>query len=566
MRYKGVTISDFNADTFNAYLRNDSATPGLDIAGTEFGQVIQTLLDENHSAWQHQPDFAVVWTRPEGVIESFNRVLDFEQISNESLLSEVDQYTDLLIGMSKRVDYVFVPTWVVPHYYRGWGLLDMQIGIRHSLMHMNARLMENLKGANNIYLLDAERWLVTAGKQAFNPKLWYMAKVAYGNPVFKEAVRDIKAAFTAIGGGAKKLIVLDLDDVLWGGVVGDDGWENLVLGGHSAVGESFVHFQKTLKSLTKRGILLGIVSKNTESVALEAITKHPEMVLRLDSFVGWRINWQDKAQNVADLVAELNLGLQSVVFIDDNPIERARVREALPEVFVPEWTQDKLLYQQSLLELTCFDSTKLSQEDSERTQMYLTERKRSQLKNSVGSIEDWLESLEIQVDIQPLDEANLARTVQLLNKTNQMNLTTRRLSEKELLAWVGEPHNMLWTFRVKDKFGDQGLTGIASIELNNGKAYVTDYILSCRVMGRKIEETLVATLVEYARKYKADEVIALYKPTAKNQPCLDFWKQSGFTYHEKDNRFTWDTAKAYAFPSQITVTTKESAINHKTLA
>ena len=172
----------------------------------------------------------------------------------------------------------------------------------------------------------------------------------------REAAADIRAAFVGLRGAAKKLLVLDLDDTLWGGIVGDAGWENLRLGGHDPQGESFADFQRAIKNLKRRGVVLALVSKNEESVALEAIRNHPEMVLKEDDFVGWRINWTDKARNIAELATELNLGLQSVVFIDDNPVERARVREALPEVFVPEWPEDKLLYASAFGQLRCFDA------------------------------------------------------------------------------------------------------------------------------------------------------------------------------------------------------------------
>jgi len=558
--YTGVTIADFNADTFGGYLRNDAQQPTVDTVDTPFGQVMQLLMDPQHDVWQHQPDFAVVWTQPQGVIESFNGVLAYDSVPEETLLAEVDQFAAMILTMSQRVKYVFVPTWVLPTYQRGLGLLDLRanMGMKRALMTMNLRLAQALAAADNIYMLDAERWTAAAGKNAFNPKLWYMAKSAFGNSVYKLAVAEIKAALTALSGGMKKLIVLDLDNTLWGGVVGDVGYENLKLGGHDAVGEAFVHFQRTLKALAKRGILLAVASKNTEAVALEAINNHPEMVLRQDDFVAWRINWQDKAQNIADMVAELNLGLQSVVFIDDNPVERARVCDALPEVFVPDWPEDRLLYTQTLLSLTCFDTPTLSAEDAQRTQMYLTERKREALKQSVGSVDEWLATLGITIEVEPLTDDNKPRTVQLFNKTNQMNLTTRRLSESDLLAWAAGDNRAFWTFRVSDKYGEQGLTAIASVELRDGDAYIVDYLLSCRVMGRKVEETLVAVAVEYAQANGAGRVIAQYQQTAKNQPCLDFWKRSGFAYDDSAEDvstlvFTWDASQDYPLPSQVTI-------------
>jgi len=371
--------------------------------------------------------------------------------------------------------------------------------------------------------------------------------------VLAEAARDIKAAVRGLTGQARKLVVVDLDDTLWGGIVGDAGWENLRLGGHDAVGEAFVDFQKALKQLTRRGVVLGIASKNTESVALEAMRNHPAMVLRPDDFVGWRINWGDKARNIADLAAELNLGLQSVVFLDDNPVERARVREALPEVFVPDWPEDELLYPSALLALRCFDAPAVSREDAERTRLYASDREREALKRDVGSLDEWLAGLDIRVRVEPLGPANVARVTQLFNKTNQMNLTTRRLTEHELAEWAGEPGRALWAVTVADRFGEAGLTGILGLQASGGRCHVVDFILSCRVMGRRIEETMAHLAVAWARERGLGVVEAAYVATAKNRPCHDFWKGSGFAADADATRFTWGAERPYPLPACVSL-------------
>jgi FkbH-like protein len=381
--------------------------------------------------------------------------------------------------------------------------------------------------------------------------LWYRGKIAFGNDVYREAVKDIKCALRGIQGDSRKIIILDLDNTLWGGVVGDLGWENIILGGHDPLGEAYADFQMALKSLTNRGILLGIVSKNEETIALEAINRHPEMRLQLKDFAGWKINWQDKAQNIVDLVSDLNLGIQSAVFIDDNPVERARIREALPEVLVPEWPDDCMLYKSTLLRLRCFDTPSISKEDIERTKMYANEKQRENLKKSLSSLDDWLSSLEIKINVEELNEANLPRTVQLLNKTNQMNLTTRRMTDKELIGWVQEDNHKLWVFRVSDKFGNSGLTGIISLSVEDDYCQIVDFILSCRVIGRKVEETMLFTAIQYAKVQGLKNIKAEYIPTPKNKPCLDFWKKSVFQYDVNSNTFTWDVRNTYELPEQI---------------
>jgi FkbH-like protein len=495
----------------------------------------------------------VIWTQPQSVISAFNALLTYEQVPVQAVLQEVDEYCSLLVNMSGRVRYAFVPSWVLPSYRSVFGVLDMKpgIGLTNTLMRMNLRLAENLEKVSNIHVLNTHKWIERAGTNAFNPKLWYLGKIPFGNEIFKAAVQDIKAALRGMLGYARKLIIVDLDDTVWGGIVGDVGWENLVLGGHHHRGEAYVDFQQALKSMKNRGILLAIVSKNEEQAALEAIQHHPEMVLALEDFAGWRINWQDKVQNILELMTELNLGPQSVVFIDDNPAERARVKESLPEVLVPDWPEDPLFYPATLLSLRCFEMPSLSREDLSRPAMYFSESQRQDLKKTVRSLEEWLRHLAIRVQVEELHPANLQRATQLLNKTNQMNLSTRRMSEAELMAWAEPKHRTLWTLRVSDRFGDAGLTGIVSLEIQDRKAQLVDFILSCRVLGRKIEETMLSTAIHYARALEVEEVYARYIPTSKNKPCLDFFKNVAPRFHQQGEFFIWNVEHPFPLPEHI---------------
>ena len=551
--HRFLLVSDFNVDVLRGFLTNDEELPLVEATSGPFGQPVSVLVNKDMVCWKRTPDYVVVWTRPESVIPSFKAVMDHRAVSMEQLMGEVDAYCHMLSHLEPRVRYTFVPTWVVPSYSGGCGLLEMKqgVGVTDVLTRMNVRLADGVAQSSKTGLMNTGKWIAEAGTTAFSPKLWYLSKVAFGNYVFAAATRDIKAALRGLTGQSRKLIILDLDDTLWGGIVGDVGWQGLNLGGHDAVGEAYVDFQRVLKSLTNRGILLGIVSKNTESVALEAINNHPEMILRQEDFAGWKISWDDKAQGVVDLVSDLNLGLQSAVFIDDNPIERARVREALPEVFVPDWPENCMLYKNALLRLPCFDVPSISHEDRERARMYASDRKRRSVRRRVDSLEDWLKTLRTTVAVEELTEANLKRVVQLMNRTNQMNLTTRRVGESALADWVGRDNHTLWTFRVSDEYGDSGLTGIISLAVHQKVARIVDFVLSCRVMGRKVEEAMVHVGVTYAQMMRLDEVIAQYIPTSKNQPCLAFWKRSGFNWEKRSNRFTWQTRHPYALPEVI---------------
>jgi FkbH-like protein len=550
-----VCLSDFNLSNLAAYLADPEDPPTVRTVPTEYGQVVPYLLDEQAECWQDKPHAAVVWTRPEAVSPNFARLMQREVATTEAVLADVDEYLDLLSRLQGRVGCVLVPTWTIASYDRGLGLLDLrpEIGIRAMLNQMNARLCERLAAEKSMFALDAERWLAQTRRPGFNAKLWYMAKIAFDNEVLKLAAEEIKAAIRAVRGETKKLVLLDLDGTLWKGVVGDVGWENLVLGGHDPEGEALVDFQRQLKALTRQGILLGVVSKNEETVALHAINNHPEMVLRQNDLAGWRINWNDKAENITELTAELNLGLQSVVFIDDNPVERDRIRHALPEVLVPEWPNDILLYPSSLAGMRCFDAPSLSAEDRQRSSFYSAEHNRRRDRVQMRSVDDWLKTLETVVTVEPLTAENLPRAAQLLNKTNQMNLTTRRMTEAELIQWSAIPGRCCCAIRVEDKFGTAGLTGLLSVESSEDRLTIADFVLSCRVMGRKVEETMLNIAVQHARREDLRTIVATYLPTPKNKPCLDFFRRSGFTEDQPSNTFTWSVSRDYPAPGNIKV-------------
>lgn len=554
-RLRTLLIADFTIDNLAGLLSNNPCPPLFDAVSAPFDQVAPVLIDPAHTAWQPNPDCAIVWTRPERVCESFARLLAYQDASLETTLSEVDQFANQVKGIHDRVRFAFVPTWVLPPWHRGYGLLDLKPGRGHAavLARMNLRLTERLAEIPNIFVLDAQRWISMTGRRAVSPKLWFMGKIAFSNDVFTAAAADIKAAVNGMLGRTRKLIVVDLDDTLWGGTLGDVGRDQIRLGGHDPIGEAYSAFQRTLLALTHRGILLGIVSKNHEDTALDAIDHHPEMILRRRHFAGWRINWQDKAQNLLELVEELNLGLQSVVFIDDNPVERDRVRSALPEVLVPDWLEDPMLFAMALEALDCFDTAAVSSEDRSRSEMYAAERERRELMRSVSSVNDWLASLNMKITIAPLDDSNRERTVQLLNKTNQMNLSTRRMTAQELDSWLAQPARKLWTFRVADKFGDAGLTGILSCEIAGGTATIVDFVLSCRVMGRKVEEAMLYTAITYARNQGAKLVVATPIPTEKNRPCREFFARSGFTCDSSTGACNWSTTADYPLPTSITL-------------
>jgi FkbH-like protein len=551
-----ILISDFTISNLAGYISNSLAEPRITCSIAPFNQVHSILLNPDLKCLSGNIDLAVIWCQPERIIPGFGKLLNNEtdpHLSIETILKETDDFITSIKTLRGRVRFSLIASFATdPKRFSGLTSLKNKSGIQNILMQMNLRMVEGLQESEGFYLLDSQRWIASAGAIAFQPQLWYLSKTPFHNSVFEIAAREIHSSVRGILGMSKKLIVIDLDDTLWGGILGDIGWENLVLGGHDATGEAYVDFQKELKALANKGILLGVLSKNEESVALTAIEKHPEMILRKKDLAAWRINWNDKAQNIIELVKELNLGLDSVIFIDDNPVERARVRETLPEVFVPELPGDRLYYPSFIRGLDCFNTGVISKEDSNRNRLYAEEKNRLENSASFQSMDEWLSGINIKIKVEQVNKKNIHRVAQLFNKTNQFNLSTRRMTEQEILDWISIQGNYMWAFSVSDKFGDAGLTGITGISVSTENAFLNDFLLSCRIMGRKTEETMLNFSIDQAVEKNCRTLSAAYLPTYKNKPCLSFFEKSGM--NRKDNLFTWDCNNKYKIPSYIQFT------------
>lgn len=529
-----LLLSDFTVQNFGACLRK--AIPGCKVALSPFNQLQSILSDPKHNLWQETYDLVIVWASPQAVAPSFPAHASLTETRNFSgLLLQSPAIRSRLLVIDFAMDL---------HRFFGFaGETELQ-----HLMEMNLLLRKELTASGHT-VISSLPWMAASGSNAFHPSLWYLSKTPFHISVFRKAADTIRSYWQGWTGKSRKLLLLDLDDTLWGGIVGDDGWQQLQLGGHDGAGEAFADFQRGIRQLTEQGVILGIVSKNDEAVALEAIRLHPEMILKETDFAGWRINWDDKASNIADLTAQLNLGLDSVVFLDDNPAERDRVRQALPQVLVPDLPADKMEYPRFLMLLDCFNFPALTKEDKERTALYRQENERRSEQQQFTSAEEWLASLDMQLKVAPLGEDNLARAAQLLNKTNQMNLRTRRMSETELKTWSGQPGHFFYTVTVSDKFGNAGLTGLISFSLKQDTAWVEDFVLSCRVMGRKVEEAMLGWLLQRAKENGAKQIIAELLPTEKNKPCREFFDRSG--WQNDRQQYSYATHETYPMPAHI---------------
>ena len=524
-----LLVGDTTLDPLGRHLERAQTEPRLQCTAAPYGQVFQILLDASNPVWSANPEILVVWTSANLSLPSFAKLLQFEfesaSVQYDDALREAEQLTDAIVKASSRVGLVLVPTWILPTYERwiqtlAWG---HRVGVANFLAKANLMLAEKFAERKNIVLLDAGYWQASLARSAFDLRMFAVAKILYSNNLFEKAAAEMRSVIRGSLGQTKKVVVCDLDNTLWGGVVGDDGPQNIKLGAPDPMGECFQAFQSTLKGLRSRGILLTICSKNDEKLALSVIEEHPAMILRKDDFVGWRINWKDKAENLVALAEELNLGLDSFVFLDDSPQERDQIRQVLGQVYVPDLPASPSEFAPFLASLDCFETSSLGKEDLARTQMYRAERDRKEAMNVGGDVENWLGSLQIKVSAAPLRPESLPRAAQLLNKTNQFNLALRRLDEKSFWDWAESPANSIYTFNVSDRFGDFGLVGLASISIAGTDAQITDFVMSCRVMGKKVEEALLGYTVERAKAAGAKHIVALPVDGPRNGPAKDFF-------------------------------------------
>ena len=398
------------------------------------------------------------------------------------------------------------------------------------LRRANEALLE--AAGTGVSILDFDGVAAEFGKAAWSDEgLWYRAKQHPAPAAIPLLVDHYMMHVRAVLGLTKKVLVLDLDNTLWGGIVGEDGVEGLKLGVTDAEGEAHTDLQRYARELRDRGVVLAVCSKNNDADAREPFERSAEMVLRLDDIAVFRANWLDKATNLRDIAAALELGTDSFVFLDDNPTERAWVRSQLPEVMVPEIGSDAARYVSLLHRHHAFDALALSEEDRLRAADYAANARRSELMKSAGNLEEFIANLQMSAAVGPLDELNLPRAAQLVNKSNQFNLTTRRYTEEQLRAEAQRPDAVVRTFRLRDRFADNGLIGVMiGRALDDGATLEIDtWLMSCRVLGRRVEEFMVGVMMQAALDRGLTRVVGRYLPTAKNGLVRELYPRLGFT-------------------------------------
>jgi FkbH-like protein len=406
---------------------------------------------------------------------------------------------------------------------------------------LNRRIAE-WAATGAVLLVDIARTAATVGLENWDePGHWYASKLPFAPsmlPLWAEIVtRTIAAAL----GRSRKCLVLDLDNTLWGGVIGDDGVGGIQLGQGSATGEAFVAIQRMALELRARGVVLAVCSKNEMDAAEQPFREHPEMVLRLDHFAAFQANWTDKAANLRAIAEALNIGVDSLVLLDDNPAERLQVRTALPLVGVPELPDDPAFYPRALMAGGYFEAVSFSQEDRQRAEMYQANAERAQALAASGDLGDYLASLQMFCSIRRVDPLTRPRVAQLINKSNQYNLTTRRYTESEVEAAELDPRRHAVCVRLVDRFGDNGIISVVIADKGDEVWDVDTWLMSCRVLGRGVQEAVLAHLAAAAKGEGATHLVGRYIPSPKNRMVVDHYQTLGFAQVEAspEGRTTW---------------------------
>jgi len=410
------------------------------------------------------------------------------------------------------------------------GLADVRVegGQREFVRALNDRLGVLCREHTGTYYVDVDSCIAEIGRRAaYDVKLMAHARLPYSVAGQLAIARLWVRMIAAARRPRKKCVVLDGDNTLWGGILGEEGFDGVRLG-PDFPGNAFVKFQQDLLALNDRGVVLAMNSKNNEADVLELIDNHPFQQIRREHLAAYRINWQDKAANLEELADEMNIGLDSIVFVDDSEFECQLVKQRLPAVQVEKTPQDPLQLIHFVHTLTCFDVLDVTAEDRTRGDMYRTQAARSRERQHHASLEEYLASLGMQVEIAFTQRPQVARVAQLTQRTNQFNLTTHRYDEAEIERLIHHGDCIVAHLRLQDRFGDYGITGAAIAFVEKQSLHIDTFLMSCRIIGRGVEDALLAFLCQLARQRGHDRIVGFYRPSAKNQQTATFYERLGF--------------------------------------
>lgn len=505
----------------------------FEIYEADYNQIDLQVFNPDSDFYRFNPQFAIVFNSYHKLFNKFYG-LDFEKrkdFADYYLQHSEEIYRMITEKTGAKV--IFLNLFEYNDMIFGNFSNKLNTSFIYQIKKINLGLMDLGSKLKNMFILDLNFLQSFNGfKTTFDSRLYINSDVAFSLDFLPLVVKNLSDIILSILGVFKKCVILDLDNTLWGGVIGDDGLDKIQLGS-LGVGKAFSEFQLWLKQLKERGIILAICSKNEEDIAKEPFEKHPEMILRLEDISIFVANWNNKVDNLKYIQNVLNVGFDSMVFIDDNPIERELVKSYIPEISVPELPEDPSDYLYYLQSLNLFETASFSGEDAYRTKLYREEASRKVDEISFKNYEEFLGSLNMRCEVKPFDEFNSPRVAQLTQRSNQFNLRTVRYTEAEILNISKSTEHLTFAFSLSDKYGDYGLVSIIILEINDTTLFIDSFIMSCRVLKRTLENFILNHLHEAAIKLEAKRIVGEYIPTKKNVIVKNLYDELGFIQNDK---------------------------------
>ena len=501
----------------------------LKVFDAGYNQINVQLLDPNSELYSFLPQQILLIICAEKLYEDF-LAIDCNERNQfaDVYISKIIHFWDLISMNSNariiQANFVEINDKVFGHYSS-----KIESSFIFQLRKLNYLLEKNAAKNNRVFILDLESIQTKMGRPLFfSPKLYYNAKMAISIEALPEVAKGIIDVLFAMKGRMKKCIILDLDNTLWGGVIGDDGLSGIEIGDFG-VGHVYTNFQLWLKQLKQYGIILAVCSKNEESIAKEPFLVHDEMVLKLDDISIFVANWDDKASNIKLIQESLNIGMDSIIFLDDNPFERSLVKNAIPDIEVPELPNDPADWLAFIQDQNYFETASFNSNSPDRTKYYQAEFERKKIEHNYVSIDDYLEDLRMIGESKPFDEMKYSRIAQLTQRSNQFNLRTIRYTEDEIQRMANNDSFVTSYFTLKDRLGDYGLVSVVILKKQDEHAaFIDTWLMSCRVLKRGMEEFVMNKLVGLARNMNISTIIGEYLPTQKNKMVANIYEQMGF--------------------------------------
>lgn len=531
LRARVAVLGSFTLEPFLSVLRVEGARVGLwiDTYLGSYGQYLSELLDSKSGLYQFRPH--VTFLAIDGDVLWNQRWAETPPLGSEPVVGGL--LTPLFAGLdtfdSAGTGIVVMNDFPLPRRStEGVNAFRSKGTFAHTIAHANKHLRLRLAAREQTFLFPLVDIVSQMGRNnAFNWPTHYRGHLTWSDALMGAVARRYAGFALAALGKSTKCIVLDLDNTLWGGVLGEDGPAGIAIGPHWP-GQAFLDFQRELLDLQRQGLLLAIASKNNEDEVLAVLQDHPHMLIREKHLAAHRINWDDKATSIRSMAEELSLGLDHMLLIDDSAHERAWVRDQIPELLVPDLPVDSSLYADWVGSLPSLLVLRQTAEDTRRTERYHETRTRDAYRSSVGSVEDFLRGLQLRVRIELVNDDTMGRVVQLLAKTNQFNLTTRRHDEATLRRRIEGKGWRVYTMHVADRFGDFGLTAIGIVTCESRVWHLDSFLLSCRVIGKSVETALLARIAADARSHGAPELTAEFIDSGRNQVAAAFLTNHGF--------------------------------------